>query len=103
MATGFIARRGDRALAYVRCGKKIRLVRGHIATGSPDTFSDGAQAGRYGDRVSLGCGKSGRVTGAVARDTIVNSRGAALRNSRVTGPGILRGWIASSGKTVVAG
>ena len=100
---GRVARLGDRALAYVRCGKKVRFVRGRIAQGSKDTFVEGGKVALRGGRVTLGCGKVGYITLRTSRTTFVNSRQVALLHSGVTGPGILRGWIARACRTVTVG
>jgi len=98
-----VARRGDRALALVQCGEDIIQVSGQIVQSSNDTFAENRGVARFGDRVSLGCGKVGRLTQRVSRKSRVNSRRVALFNSGITGPGILRGWVISASRTVFAG
>jgi len=98
-----VARAGDRAVAWVVCGEDIVFVGGSIAQGSRDVISEGSQAARYGDRVTLGCGRVGRITFRVARNTIVNGQRVALLGAGVTGPGIVKGWVIRAGRTVFAG
>lgn len=89
-------------MAYVRCGKKIVLVSGQIVQGSPDTISENASVSRQGDKCRLGCGKVGRLTQRLTSKTYVNSRRVGLFYSGITGPGILRGWVARAGRSVFA-
>lgn len=90
-------------MAYVRCGKKILFVGGFISQASPNVLANGLPVARFGDRVLYGCGKSGQILTQTARRTYINFRRAALFNSRVYGPGIIKGWITRGSTSVFAG
>lgn len=98
-----VARVLDRSVAYVRWGKKIIFVGGFIYEGSPDVFAGELPVARFGDSVFYDSGHVGTIVGRTARRTYINFRPAALLNSRVYGPGILKGWITQGSTNVFAG
>jgi len=98
-----VARLGDRALALVKCGKKLRWVSGRISRGSANTFAEGRPVARHVDKVRLGCAKTGRIAYNVARKTLVNFRRVALIFSGIIGPGIVRGYVIQAARSVYAG
>jgi uncharacterized Zn-binding protein involved in type VI secretion len=98
-----VTRLGDRAVAYVVCGEHIVFVGGHVRRAAISTFANGRPIARFGDTVQYGCGRVGQITQRVARRTYVQARRAALYNSGVTGPGIVRGWIIQGSPDTFAG